>query len=150
MHEHHLGDSLARGFSALKRPAKRRKLRSAPTNEALAPLLNHNSEAGLRQPHSLTPPSATQLEVDICSPRPIAEVRQLPWTIRNTIFHKRLEVPRLRQSRCQLRSIKSGPSKVSSNAQRSGMRQRIISSSSCHVSRITSVSNPFRGVSHWF
>lgn len=46
------------------RPAKRRKLPSAPTHKALTPPLNHNSKARLRQPHCVTPPLATQLEVD--------------------------------------------------------------------------------------
>jgi hypothetical protein len=46
------------------RPAKRRKLPLAPTHKALTPPLHHNSKARLRQPHSITPPLATQLEVD--------------------------------------------------------------------------------------
>jgi len=46
------------------RPAKRRKLPSAPTHKALTPPLDHNSKARLRQPHNITPPLATQLEVD--------------------------------------------------------------------------------------
>jgi hypothetical protein len=46
------------------RPAKRRKLPSAPTHKALTPPLDYNSKAHLRLPHSITPPLATQLEVD--------------------------------------------------------------------------------------
>jgi hypothetical protein len=46
------------------RPSKRRKLPSALTHKALTPPLDYNSKARLREPHSITPPLATQLEVD--------------------------------------------------------------------------------------
>jgi hypothetical protein len=46
------------------RPAKRRKLPSAPTYKALTPPLDYNSKACLKQPHSVTLPLAMQLEVD--------------------------------------------------------------------------------------
>jgi hypothetical protein len=65
-----------------------------------------------------------------------SEIRSLPAKLRymsNSTFRKRLEVPPQHRSRYLLRSIKSGPSKAFSNAQGSGMRQRIISSSNCRV-----------------
>jgi hypothetical protein len=46
------------------RPAKRRKLPSAPTHQALSPPLDYNSKARLEQPYSIAPHLATQLEVD--------------------------------------------------------------------------------------
>lgn len=51
------------------RPAKRRKLPLQPTHKALTPPLDHNSKVRLREPHSVTPPLATQLEVDDVRPQ---------------------------------------------------------------------------------
>jgi hypothetical protein len=45
------------------RLAKQRKLYSGPAYKALIPPSNDNLEAGLRQRHYITLPSATQLEV---------------------------------------------------------------------------------------
>lgn len=75
-------------------------------------------------------------------PRP----HDLKWTRRGPKpttgiyqLRKPLEVLRLEQSRHQSRSIKNGLSRVSLNAPRLGRRRFIISSSSCHISRSTSI-----------
>lgn len=61
------------------RPAKRRKLLSTPTYKAPAPPLDYNSKARLRQPHSVTPPLAMQLEVDDMQPQ--ADPRNPPTPV---------------------------------------------------------------------
>ena len=111
------------------RPAKRRKPRSAPA--VTAPLHLRQSPPACR-----IPPPASRLMTR--SPKLIADIGR-PWSMtNNSTLHDLLEVPLLRQSRYQLLCIRSGPSKDSSNAPRSGMRQRIISNSNCHVSQSTS------------
>ena len=46
------------------RPVKRRKLPRVSTDEATALPCGHNLKRCLRQPHRLTPPPATQVEID--------------------------------------------------------------------------------------
>ena len=66
------------------------------------------------------------------------------WSITSTTLPREfLEVLLLQQRQYQLLSIRNSPSKASSNAPGSGMRQRTISSSSYHISRSTSISLSF-------
>jgi hypothetical protein len=66
-------------------PAKQQKLPSAPTYKALTPPLNYNSKARLRQPHSITPPLATQLKVDDTQSQ--ADPENPPTPINNEQHH---------------------------------------------------------------
>jgi len=81
------------------------------------------------------------------SPKLVANVPRPRSMTSTTIHHEPLEVLRLPQTQHQLQSIKSGHSKVSSNTPRSGIKRRIISSSSYYMSRSTSTSLSFP--KHW-
>jgi hypothetical protein len=73
------------------RPAKRRKMSTAPTHKAPTPPLNYNSMAHFRQPHSITPPLVTQLEINDTQPQvhlgnspiPVDDEHYIPQTPRS-------------------------------------------------------------------
>ena len=112
---------------------KRRGLTTCKATKATPSTCRDSSTSdGLPQSGRLRPPDRMTTDV----------LRPLSMTS-STVPHGLLQVPLPLLKRYHLLRIRNGPSKSSSNAPKSGMRQRTISSSSYHMSRSTSISLSF-------